>query len=63
MITIRDISVPLRHDPSMLYYLAAQALGISRPTFCRRLQKARAMLRRELEGRETDEGYAHSEKP
>lgn len=28
MITIRDISVPLRHDPSMLYYLAAQALGI-----------------------------------
>ena len=28
MVTIRDLSVPLRHDPSMLYYLAAQALGI-----------------------------------
>ena len=28
MLTIRDIIVPLRHDPSMLYYLAAQALGV-----------------------------------
>ena len=40
---------------------AARVLGISRPAFCRRLQKARTLLRRELEGRETDEGYAHSE--
>ncbi|MBO4211394.1 MAG: hypothetical protein J5878_01915, partial [Oscillospiraceae bacterium] len=29
MITIRDLILPLRHDPSMLYYLAAQELGIS----------------------------------
>lgn len=28
MLTIRDLILPLRHDPSMLYYLAAQALGI-----------------------------------
>ena len=28
MITIRDLILPLRHDPSMLYYLAAQELGI-----------------------------------
>ena len=28
MLTIRDISVPARHDPSMLYYLAANALRI-----------------------------------
>ncbi len=28
MLTIRDLSLPLRHDPSMLYYLAAQALGL-----------------------------------
>ena len=28
MLTIRDLTVPLRHDASMLYYLAAQALGI-----------------------------------
>ncbi len=28
MLTIRDIILPLRHDQSMLYYLAAQALGV-----------------------------------
>lgn len=28
MLTIRDLTVPLRHDVSMLYYLAAQALGV-----------------------------------
>ena len=28
MITIRDLILPLRHDPSMLWYLAAQALGL-----------------------------------
>ena len=28
MLTIRDLTLPLRHDPSMLYYLAAQALGV-----------------------------------
>ena len=28
MITIRDLILPLRHDPSMLYYLAAQELGV-----------------------------------
>ena len=28
MLTIRDLILPLRHDPSMLYYLASQALGI-----------------------------------
>ncbi|MBO4419513.1 MAG: hypothetical protein J5789_06805 [Oscillospiraceae bacterium] len=28
MITIRDLVLPLRHDTSMLYFLAAQALGI-----------------------------------
>ncbi len=28
MIRIRDLILPLRHDPSMLYYLAAQELGI-----------------------------------
>ena len=28
MLTIRDLILPLRHDPSMLYYLAAQALGV-----------------------------------
>ena len=28
MLTIRDLSVPARHDPSMLYYLAANALRI-----------------------------------
>ena len=28
MLTIRDLILPLRHDPSMLFYLAAQALGI-----------------------------------
>ena len=28
MLTIRDLILPLRHDPSMLYYLAGQALGV-----------------------------------
>ena len=28
MLTVRDLILPLRHDPSMLYYLAAQAIGI-----------------------------------
>ncbi len=28
MLTVRDLILPLRHDPSMLYYLAAQAVGI-----------------------------------
>lgn len=28
MLTIRDLILPLRHDHSMLYYLAAQALGV-----------------------------------
>ena len=28
MLTIRDLILPLRHDRSMLYYLAAQALGV-----------------------------------
>lgn len=28
MLTIRDLTLPLRHDRSMLYYLAAQALGV-----------------------------------
>ena len=28
MLTIRDISVPARHDPGSLYYLAARALRI-----------------------------------
>ena len=28
MLTIRDLIVPLRHDPSMLYYLAARELGL-----------------------------------
>ena len=28
MLTVRDLILPVRHDPSMLYYLAAQALGI-----------------------------------
>ena len=28
MITIRDLILPLRHDASMLYYLAAQAMGV-----------------------------------
>ena len=28
MLTIRDLILPLRHDPSMLYYLAAQTLGV-----------------------------------
>ena len=28
MLTIRDLILPLRHDQSMLYYLAAQALGV-----------------------------------
>ena len=28
MLTIRDLVLPIRHDPSMLYYLAANALRI-----------------------------------
>ncbi len=63
------LAMPAKYKETILLYYyqnltmeeAAQALGISRPTFCRRLQKARALLRCELEGRETDEGYTHSE--
>ena len=28
MLTVRDLILPVRHDPSMLYYLAAQAVGV-----------------------------------
>ena len=28
MLTVRDLILPIRHDPSMLYYLAAQAIGV-----------------------------------
>lgn len=65
------LSMPPKYrEAILLYYFqnmtmeeAAFALGISRPTFNRRLQKAHTLLRYELEGRDIDEGYSHSATP
>lgn len=65
------LSMPSKYREAILFYYfqnmtmeeAAQALGISRPTFYRRLQKAHTLLRYELEGRDIDEGYSHSTTP
>ncbi len=62
------LSMPPKYrEVILLYYFqnmtmeeAAQTLGISRPTLCRRLQKAHTLLRFELEGGDTDEGSSHS---
>ncbi len=65
------LAMPAKYkEPILLYYYqnmsmeeAAKALGISRPTFYRRLQKAHSLLRYELKGEESDEGYPHSAMP
>ena len=58
------MAMPAKYKETILLYYyqnltmeeAAQALGVSRPTFYRRLQKAHSLLRADLEGREHYEG-------